>query len=128
RRVGRFLIKRLLHSVVVVIGVSIIVFGLSHLTGDPTPLMLPTDASPEDIARFRVLMGFDRPLYVQYWDFAKGALTGNFGRSFMQGEDAMKLVVERLPASLKLALSALAVSLVVAVPVGVLTAVKRGSW
>jgi peptide/nickel transport system permease protein len=123
----RYLTKRLLHAVLVVVGVSIIVFGMSYLAGDPTPLMLPQDATTQDIAEYRVLMGFDQPVHVQYWNFARGALTGNFGKSFMQGEDAMKLVLDRLPASLKLALVSFAISLLVAVPAGVLAAVKRGS-
>lgn len=124
----RYLLKRLFHAIFVVIGVSIVVFSLSHLTGDPTPLMLPTDATQEDIARYRTLMGFDLPVWEQYLRFVQGALTGNFGKSFMQGEDAMKLVSERLPASMRLALTSLAISLVIAIPMGIITAVKRGSW
>src|SRR5690606_10478628 len=106
-RMWKYIATRAVHSVLVVIAASMIVFALSHLTGDPTPLMLPADATPEMIARYRTLMGFDRPVHVQYWSFIKGVLTGNFGRSFMQGEDALQLVLARLPASLKLTLVSL---------------------
>jgi len=124
----KYVVTRAVHSVLVVIAASMIVFALSHLTGDPTPLMLPADATPEMIARYRTLMGFDRPVHVQYWSFIKGVLTGNFGRSFMQGEDALQLVLARLPASLKLTLVSLGVSLLIAVPAGVVAAIGRGSW
>lgn len=104
-----------------------IVFALVWLTGDPVSLILPSDVTPEVAARYRQELGLDRPVHVQYLDFAWSALHGDFGRSLVQGEDAMRLVAERLPASLKLSLYTLAFSLLVAVPTGILAAVKRGT-
>lgn len=102
-------------------------FALSWLTGDPVSLILPPDTPRDVAARFRQELGLDRPIYVQYLDFAWSALHGNFGRSLVQGDDAMRLVLERLPASLKLASYTLLFSLLLAVPTGILAAVRRGT-
>ena len=112
---------------VVVFCVSIVVFSLSWVTGDPAALILPPEATPAQIEEFRKAMGFDRPILVQYWDFLTGAITLDFGKSLMQGTDAMGLVLERLWPSLKLALVALSASMVIAVPLGMLSALKRGT-
>jgi peptide/nickel transport system permease protein len=118
---------RLLHSLGVIVGVSILVFFLVRLGGDPTALFLPPDSSLEEIARFRREMGFDRPLIEQYADFAWRALHGDFGKSLRYGEPAMGLVVERFPATLQLGACALALSLVIAVPLGILAATRPNS-
>src|SRR5262245_12357579 len=98
-----YLIRRLLQSVLVLFGVSLVVFLILHLTGDPALLLLPPDASAEDIAKFREAMGFNDPVPVQYLRFVKGAIRGNFGESLRHGEPAMDLVLERLPATFELA-------------------------
>jgi peptide/nickel transport system permease protein len=108
--------------------VSVVVFFLAYLTGDPTSLLLPADASQEDIAIFRHQRGLDQPLVVQYWTFISGALTGHFGRSLMQGEDSMRLVLERVVPSLLLAMTSMVLSLAIALPLGILTAIRRGTW
>ena len=122
-----YLAIRLLHSIGVIIGVSILVFFLVRLGGDPTALFLPPDSSLEDIARFRNAMGFDRPILVQYADFAWRALQGDFGQSLRYGEPAMRLVVERFPATLQLGSVALAISVVIAVPLAILAATRPHS-
>jgi len=125
---GRYILKRLWHTVYVVVGISVIAFFFIHLSGDPVMLMLPADASHQEIEELRQQLGFNDPLYVQYWRFASKALQGDFGESLYYHVPAMELILERLPASLELALAAMAVALLVAVPLGILSAVKRGSF
>ena len=120
----QYILKRLLLSIVVLIGITLIVFFILRLTGDPTHLLLPLEASKEDIALFRHQMGFDRPLYVQYLKFLGGVLQGDLGNSLRHGQPAISLVYERLPATMELAVAALAIALIVAIPVGILSAVR----
>lgn len=108
-------------------GVSLIAFALTHLSGDPAALLLPPSATLEDIELFRHAHGLDRPLPVQYVDFLGRALQGDFGRSIRHGVPALELVLERLPATLELAAAALAISIGVSLPLGILAAVRRGS-
>ena len=122
-----FLARRLLQSLVVLFGVSFVVFGILHLTGDPALVLLPPDASAEDVLRFREAMGFNDPFLVQYGRFLKGALQGDFGQSIRHGEPAFGLVVERLPATCELAGAALFLALCLAIPAGIVSAVRRNS-
>ncbi len=122
-----FLIRRLLQSLLVLFGVSLVVFLILHLTGDPTLLLLPPDATAEEIQRFRQAMGFNDPMLVQYFRFLRGAVQGNFGTSLRHGEPAFRLVAERLPATLELAGAALLVALSLAIPAGIVSAVRRNT-
>jgi ABC-type dipeptide/oligopeptide/nickel transport system permease component len=122
-----YLLRRLWQSGLVLFGVSAVVFLILHLTGDPAALLLPPDATAEDIAQFREKMGFNDPVWKQYWRFLKGALQGNFGESLRHGEPAMPLVLERLPATFELAGAGLAIALCLAIPAGIVSAVKRNS-
>jgi len=122
-----YLLKRLWHTVFVVVGISVISFFFIHLSGDPVMLMLPGDASHAEIEALREQMGFNDPLYMQYLRFAWQAVRGEFGNSLYYKVPAMELILERLPASLELALAAMVIALVVAVPVGIVSAVRRGS-
>ena len=122
-----YLVGRVLHAAAVIFGVSLGVFFLIRLGGDPTALYLPPETSVAEIQRFRHEMGFDRPLPVQYADFAAHALVGDFGSSLRYQEPALGLVLERFPATLELSLAALALSLVIAVPLAILAATHRGS-
>jgi peptide/nickel transport system permease protein len=103
------------------------VFLILHLTGDPALLLLPPDATADDVARFRRDMGFDDPVAVQYLRFLKGALQGNFGDSLRHQEPAMGLVLERLPATFELAGAGLAIALCLAIPAGIVSAVRRNT-
>lgn len=123
----RYVLGRLLYAAAVIVGVSIAVFFLVRLGGDPTALFLPPESSAQEIARVRKLMGFDRPLWEQYADFAWKALHGDFGRSLRYQQPAMSLVLERMPATLQLGAAALALSLLVSVPLAILAATHRGS-
>ena len=122
-----FLVRRLLQSLIVLFGVSFVVFAILHLTGDPALVLLPPDASIEDVKRFREAMGFNDPFLVQYGRFLKGALQGDFGQSVRHGEPAFGLVVERMPATFELAGAALLLALCLAIPAGIVSAVRRNS-
>ena len=122
-----FLLRRLLQSLVVLLGVSFVVFFILFLTGDPAAVLLPPEASAEDIRLFRERMGFDDPFFVQYGRFLAGALRGSFGESIRHGEPAFDLVVERMPATFELAGAALLIALCLAIPAGIVSAVRRNS-
>jgi peptide/nickel transport system permease protein len=120
-----YLVRRLLQSVLVLFGVSVVVFLILHLTGDPALLLLPPDATAEDVAKFRQVMGFNDPVAVQYARFLRGAIRGDFGESLRHGEPAMGLVIERLPATFQLAGAGLAIAVGLAIPAGIVSAVHR---
>ena len=122
-----YLLRRLLQSLLVLFGVSFVVFGILFLTGDPALLLLPPDASIEDIAKFRQQMGFNDPFFVQYGRFLSGALRGNFGQSVRHGEPAFDLVMERMPATFELSGAALALALCLSIPAGIISAVRRNT-
>jgi peptide/nickel transport system permease protein len=119
--------RRLLQSLIVLLGVSFVVFFILHLTGDPALVLLPPDATAEDVRRFREAMGFNDPFLVQYGRFLGGALRGDFGQSIRHGEPAFPLVAERLPATFELAGAALLIALALAIPAGIVSAVRRNS-
>lgn len=123
----RFLTYRLVRMVVALWSVVTVVFIVMRLSGDPVPLLLPPDAPIAEMERLRSEMGLDRPIYVQYGVFVRQALKGDFGRSIHFRTSAMKVVWERVPATLELAFASFLCAIVVAVPAGVLSAVKRGS-
>src|ERR671937_2519665 len=118
---GTYVIRRLLQSMLVLIGVTFLVYFILFQTGDPTFLSVSTDASQQEVERVRHLLGFDRPWYVQYAEFVSRAVHGDFGTSLRQGLPVTSLVLERLPATLELALSAMLLSLAVAFPVGIVS-------
>jgi peptide/nickel transport system permease protein len=122
-----FLLRRLAQSLLVLFGISFVVFAILHLTGDPVLVLLPPDASTEDVLKLREAMGFNDPFFVQYGRFLKGALQGDFGQSIRHGEPAFHLVVERLPATFELAGAGLFIALVLAIPAGIVSAVRRNT-
>ncbi len=124
----RYLARRMGHGVFVLLAVSVLVFSLSYLSGDPAVFMLPPSATPDQLDALRVRMGFDRPVWEQYLDFLQGILTLDFGRSFTHNRDAMQLVFEFLPNTLLLVLATMVVTFLIAVPLGTLAALKHGSF
>jgi len=120
-----YLVRRLFGAVVVLAGVTVAVFLILHLSGDPALIMLPPEASKQDIVNFDHEYGFDRPVLVQFGDFAWHAVRGDFGNSIRHGDPAMGLALERLPATAELAFSALLLAVLVAIPAGVIASVKR---
>jgi len=122
-----YILKRLFHSIFVLVGISLVVFIILHLTGDPAALLMPMDATPEQVAQFRQEMGFNDPIILQYWRFFKGTLRGDFGQSFRHSQPALELVMERMPATIQLTLAAMVIALLVAIPVGIISAIRRNS-
>lgn len=123
-----YIAKSLLQVIPVLLIVSLIVFILVRVTGDPVALMLPETATAEDRAVLTQALGLDQPLYTQYIKFIGSALQGDFGTSFRYGESALPLVLERLPASFELAVAAMIFAVIIAVPLGVISAVKRNTF
>lgn len=124
---GYYILKRLWHTVYVAVGISIISFFFIHLSGDPVMLMLPPDASMAEIEELREELGFNDPIYLQYWRFASRAVQGDLGSSLYFRVPAISLIMQRLPASLELAGAAMLIAIVVSIPLGIISAVKRGS-
>lgn len=125
---ARYIASRLVQAVVVLLGVSAIVFFCLFLTGDPAALMLSPDANREEIARFRVAMGFDDPVWLQYLRYLDRLLHGDLGTSLRFQAPALGLVLERAPATLLLALTALAWSTAAGVLLGVIGALRADTW
>lgn len=124
------MINRLLQLIPVVIGVTLIVFALMHLTpGDPVQSMFAGEGSvsEEDLDRYRRELGLDRSLPEQYMSFLQGLVRGDLGMSFVQRQPVKDLIVGRLPATIELTVAAILVSLIIAIPAGVLAAVRRHS-
>ncbi len=123
----RFVLFRVLQSLVALTLLSVVVFVLARTTGDPLHLILPMSATEEDYANARRYLGLDRPYVEQYLSFVGKAVTGDLGTSIRARRPVMELIKERLPNSLRLALFAMSVSLAMAFPLGVMAAVKKGS-
>ncbi|MPZ43954.1 MAG: ABC transporter permease subunit [Betaproteobacteria bacterium] len=125
----RFIAVRFLQSLLALWVMSLIVFGLARMSGNPLDVMLPIEAMPEDYERLEKHWGLDKPVTTQYIIFIKKALQGDFGESLKyQGQSAMGMVAERLPATLELAGYALFISILLALPIGVLAAVAKGTY
>lgn len=124
---GLYLFRRLYQALIVFLVVSGIVFSILHISGDPLALLMPPDAPPADVEEMRKTLGLDKPLIIQYLLFLKNAAQGNLGISYHHGQPALKLVLERLPASLELVVATIIISLILALPIGVLAASRRGS-
>jgi ABC-type dipeptide/oligopeptide/nickel transport system permease component len=122
-----YIVRRLRQALVVCGGISLITFLILWLKGDPTVLLLPIEATEQERQELRQAMGFDDPLVVQYWRFVKRAMYGDFGRSFFNDQPALALILERMPATLQLGLAGLGISLLLAIPLGTVSAIKRGS-
>ena len=124
----RYIMIRLVQSIFTLIGVSIIVFSLARLSGNPLDVLLPPEADDETFRRISELWGLNEPWYSQYFTFVKNVSRGEFGPSFRwQGRTAMELVFLHLPATLQLAVISIGVSVLLAVPIGVMSAVKKGT-
>ncbi len=122
----RFIVVRVFHSLIALVAISIIVFGLARITGNPLDVLLPIEATQEDFDRVEKAWGLDKPLPLQYFKYVSNVLQGDFGDSFKwQDKTARELVVSRFPATLQLASLALIMSIILALPIGVIVAVKK---
>lgn len=125
---GRYLVQRLIELIPVLLGVSIVVFMLVRLTGDPAAVLLPLDATEEAKQEFRREYGLDRPVAEQYVRFLFAAAQGDFGQSLRYRQPALELFSERIGATLELSAAALLISLSIGIPVGVYSAANRNSF
>lgn len=124
---GAYVVNRLIQMVLVIVGISIMVFIITNMIGDPVNVLMPPETPREQREQFREEMGFNRPLAVQYLDFASDAVVGDFGNSFRAARPATTIVMERLPATLLLTVSATIVATIIAIPMGIISAYKRHS-
>lgn len=124
----RYALRQLIQLAVVVVGISMLVFGILHVIGDPVLLLLPQNAGKEEYERYHKLLGLDKPIPVQYWKFASRAVQGDFGTSWYTSTPAFKLVLERMPPTLYLTTAGLVMALLIALPLGILAALKRHSF
>lgn len=124
----RYILKRLLQAVVCLIGISIIVFMLSRLSGDPLTLMMAPEATKKDWDLMRKQLGLDKPIYVQYWRFITGTVQGDFGESIRWEKPCIEVFWDHFPNTLLLGFSAMLLSLLIGIPFGILSAVKVDTW
>jgi peptide/nickel transport system permease protein len=124
----RFVLRRLGYAALSLVLLSITIFLFVRVTGDPTVLLVEPGASRDDLAALRMELGLDRPLLVQYATFVQDVVRGDFGRSFYYRTPVLELYVSRLPNSLLLAVAAMAFSLIIGIPSGILAAVRVGGW
>ncbi len=123
-----FIFRRLVHSVFVVLAITLVVFVLVRLTGDPVAIMFQAgEPTKEAIEELRKNLGLDQPVYIQFLQYVKDMLTGNFGNSFRTGESVWSMMQNKMGATLLLAFGGMFVALVIAMPVGIISAVRRGS-
>src|SRR4030095_11547888 len=123
-----FVLRRLFQAAIVMVAVAFIAFMLFQYVGDPVVFLLGQDATPQQIAQLRRDLGLDQPFCVQSWHFLLNAVQGEFGLSLRQGARVSRLIGERFPATLELALVAAVVALAIGIPMGVYTALRRGSF
>jgi peptide/nickel transport system permease protein len=123
-----YFFRRATRAIATLIGISIVVFVIARLSGDPTLQLAPEDATPAELARIRSDLGLDKPIWVQYVVFVDRVAHGEFGKSIRYQQPALPLVLSVLPATLELGLSAFALSTLGGVLLGVVTALKRGTW
>lgn len=124
----KYLSKRILQAIPIMLLVSMIVFFLMGVMGNPVRLMLPEDAEPQDIAELTRELGLDKPIHIRYAKYLGNLAQGDFGTSFRYNSPALPLVLERLPLTLKVSGIAMALAIVMAVPLGIISALKRNSW
>lgn len=120
-----YILRSLLQMVVAIIAISVIVFVLNYMVADPVSAMLGVDVPPQAHEVYRRQMGFDRPIMIQYLEFAQGAIVGNFGNSFRLPAPALGLVMDRMPATLLLTFAGMGLAILISLPLGILAAYRR---
>lgn len=122
----RYILKRIGQALITIVGISMIVFLLTHLTGDPVALMAPQSATKEDLEKIRIDYGFDKPIYVQYWKYVSGVIQGDFGKSIRGNMPAIEMFWDRFPNTLKLAIASMGFALLFGIPIGIYSSVTVG--
>lgn len=123
---GRLLLVRLWHGLIVIVGVTVVVFVVTRLIGDPVKAMLPLEATEAQRAAFAAKLGLDQPIWVQFVDYVKGLLSFDLGESLWQNRPALNIVLERLPVTMLLVVTSIVIAVVVALPLGVIAARNPG--
>ena len=123
-----FILRRLMQSVGVVAAMTVIVFFGVHVVGDPVYMLINPQADQKEIEATIKAMGLDRPLWEQYWHFITGALRGDLGRSFIFGESALKVILQRMPATMELAFAAIAMAVLLGIPLGLYAGLRPDAW
>lgn len=124
---AKYISKRLLQAIFVLLGVSLVAFIILHLSGDPLSLLISSGATPEQEAAIRTKMGLDDPLYTQYFRFLAQILHGDFGESLYYKQSTLSLIMNRLPATIQLTFAGILVAIVIGIPFGIIAATKKGS-
>ncbi len=122
------IVRRLIELPIAILAVLVLVFLALHTTGDPVEMLVPPQATEQDKTRVRQAYGLDQPLPIQLGAFVSKAVRGDFGNSFFKGKPALDLVLERVPASLELALLSTLIAVLVGIPLGIVGAARQGSW
>ena len=125
---SRFVVQRLVQTLLTILLLSLIVFALARISGDPVMIMAPPEATESDLEVLRAKLGLDQPLVVQYWVFISNAAQGDFGTSIKWNTSAAEIIIERFPATILLSATSMLFGLMLAIPVGILSAVKRDTW
>ncbi len=123
----KYLMNRLFHAFIVMVTISFIVFFIMFKSGDPVELMLPPDATQQEVLDMRTTLGLDKSFFVQYQKFLINASEGNFGTSFIYGQPALDIVFERLPATLELAIISMLFSILLGIPLGIIASINPKS-
>ncbi|UZP67584.1 ABC transporter permease [Desulfovibrio mangrovi] len=123
-----FLIRRISQSAVVLLVMSVLVFVGVFYIGNPIDILIAPDATPAEYARAVKELGLDKPLWEQYFVFLKGALQGDFGKSFVYNEPALQVILARLPATLELAFTAMFMAVLVGIPLGMVAGIQSDNW
>ena len=124
----KYILNRFLQSIIVLFIVGLIVFALGRATGNPAELMVPDDATEEEILFVEQALGLDRPYHIQLYIFMTNAIRGDFGESLVYKQPARDMFFDRLPNTLKLMPLSMAIAVGIAIPLGVLAAANRGTW
>lgn len=125
---GSFLLRRLGLMVVILVLVSIIIFSLVHLTGDPAVMMLGQEATPDALEALREKLGLNAPLYVQYLNWMLDILQGDFGNSLKDNSPVLSIILQKLPVTIELTIFSFAIALIIAIPAGIISATKKGTF
>ncbi len=126
---GKFILRRLLLLIPILLGLTVIIFlFIRLLPGDPASAILGERATPESLQRVREALGLDRPLFEQYWEYVSGVVRGDLGTSFLTNRDVVDDFLQRFPATVELSVAAMVFALSIGIPLGMLTAKRRGTW
>ena len=123
-----FIIRRMLQSIVALLVMSVLIFVGVFVIGNPIDILINPQADQAEIARATAALGLDQPMWIQYWDFLRHALSGDLGRSFSQNVPAVQLILERMPATVELALCAMLMAILLGIPLGLVAGMKPDAW